>query len=455
MCWRTKRIRKMPLVSLALFIALLVPQSVAAAAEAEAEDALASDFAEEATDSAETSAGGGSAQDTSQPPSERPAAGSRSKLSVHGFLTQAYAVANFDEGVEDYGFASPTFFELNLGIPEEGTTSYRFLALQFRYDITPKDVMVVQLSSRALGINPASEVEDDIELDWAFYERRLTDHLSLKIGRVQIPLGIYNEIRDVGTILPFYRPPYNFYSEGSFTSETVDGLALSTTFWPSANWNLDATIYGGEWELFETHVGDPSITGSGRAEDAYGIQLWLNTSVPGLRVGFGANSRVFKSEIYAPPEGIEDDRIVDWYVSLDASFSRVVFRAEYTDADPVVWLPFGKMLSNTLQYYAQFGYMFNDKFHVWLQHDVTQIHPSGPFFVGGRGLKRKPATDSAIALDYFFAPNLVLKAEYHKTEQENVITVPVFTPGGLLLQDIAVVDFDGGDYTIVSFSVSF
>ena len=125
-----------------------------------------------------------------------------------------------------------------------------------------------------------------IELDWAFYERRLADNTSIKVGRVQIPLGIFNEIRDVGTILPFYRPPFVMYREGTFTSETVDGVVLSHTFAAESDWSLDFDVYGGEWELVETdfqvETAEPFIA---RAEDAWGVQLWLNTPLSGLRFG--------------------------------------------------------------------------------------------------------------------------------------------------------------------------
>ena len=128
-----------------------------------------------------------------------------SKLTVHGYLTQAYADADFADGL----LVSPHTDELNLGISEDGTFDYRTMAIQFRYEISAKDIMIIQFSSRTLGNSPIESVEDEIELDWAFYERRLGDNTSVKVGRVQIPSGIFNAVRDVGTILPFL--PSGFY----------------------------------------------------------------------------------------------------------------------------------------------------------------------------------------------------------------------------------------------------
>ena len=71
------------------------------------------------------------------------------RFQFHGFLTQAYATANFTD-------LGPTPDEVILGIPEDGTSSYRFLAMQFRYEISDRDLVVIQLSSRALGDSPIS-----------------------------------------------------------------------------------------------------------------------------------------------------------------------------------------------------------------------------------------------------------------------------------------------------------
>lgn len=54
------------------------------------------------------------------------------KLTVHGFLTQAYAKS--DGGTV-------------LGITEDGTSDYRSLALQLRYAMSENDTFVLQLST--------------------------------------------------------------------------------------------------------------------------------------------------------------------------------------------------------------------------------------------------------------------------------------------------------------------
>lgn len=395
--------------------------------------------------------GGGPSAEAQEEDDSPGGGGLASKFQFHGFLTQAYATANFVDGVPN----SPTSDEAAIGIPEDGTTDYRFLALQFRYSITPKDTVIVQLSSRAIGISPIEEFEDEIELDWAFYERRLTDYLSLKVGRVQIPLGIYNEIRDVGTILPFYRPPFSFYREGSFTSETVDGLVLAYTFAPESVWSLEADVYAGEWDQFE--VGGPPDFGTAiaRATDAYGFQLWLNTPVDGLRFGFGGNSKRLTGGVLRDP-GVKGDRIDDWYVSLDGSFSRFVIRGEYHEFDPAFRSAFfpAPIFFTFPTWYAQAGVFITEKLAFWAQYETAGFEAESTIYT--RKEDRNDREDIGFSLNYSFRPDLVLKVEYHEVEEEEGSLVPVPGPPPLFFQlDPVAFQGDGGSYSIVSLSVSF
>jgi hypothetical protein len=385
--------------------------------------------------------------------------GPLSKLSVHGFLSQAYATANLSSGDAPF-LVNPTSDELSLGIPEGGTTSYRTVAIQFRYDISPKDVMIIQFSSRELGNSPVQTVEDEIELDWAFYERRLTDHTSIKVGRVQIPLGIFNEIRDVGTILPFYRPPFTLYREGTFTSETVDGLVLSHTFAPESDWSVDFDVYGGEWDLAEVDfqvVNRPAFVA--RAEDAWGVQLWLNTPVPGLRFGAAHHEEKISGGVVpafrAPGESVPQD--VTWY-SLDMALEKFVLRAEYVDFHLEKSSTF--ITSDFRQSYVQLGYHATEKFRIYGQYEEgTSKAPASDLssLVGFPVLQDVDITfrtDLGFALNYLFSPNVVLKLEHHVDIDNDQFTfVPdQFPPTGLIP---VVATSGGGEYSILSLSASF
>lgn len=414
---------------------LLLPGiGVAAEGDAEVGAALAASFNKQATD--DTGGGGATSYSSSI----------WSKLQVHGFFTQAYATASFVEGGVSNGMGSED--EIAIGIPEDGTTDYRTFALQFRYDMSEKDTFVVQLSHRALGVSPITDLEDEIELDWAFYERKISDDTSLKVGRVQIPLGIYNEIRDVGTILPFYRPPIGFYNEGIFTSETVDGFVLGHRFFAQKDWTLNFDIYAGEWDLVEFANG---MVAEVRTSDSFGGQLWLNTPVSGLRFGLGAHKRTLSGGPFRPP-GVEST-VDEWYASVDGNFDRWTVRGEYRTFKPQINLPFGVIDLELSAWYTQVGFDITDKFQAWVQYDAKLSKESSVAFL--RDVDRDFRTDLGVSLVYLFRSNIVAKLEYHEIEEEQLDLVLVFIPPGIPAIDPVVTTADNGSYTILSLSVSF
>ncbi len=290
----------------------------------------------------------------------------RSKLQVHGFLTQAYAKAKFLKG----GLDTPSQNEVELGIPEDGTTAYRNLALQFRYEMTPQDIVVVQLSNRSLGDSFITELEDEVELDWGFYERRIGSDTSVKVGRVQIPMGIFNEIRDVGTTLPFYRPSFAFYNEGAFTAETLDGVVVSHNFASESDWSLETDFYYGEWDLVES-----LSAGTTRLFALARTTRLLRPAAVAQHPGIGPAPRLRRPSTARPRAasscrpGVTSDAIDQWYLSVDGAFDQFTIRGEYREFNPTIVLPFAALDAKLSSYYVQAGYNVHGPFHVWLQYE--------------------------------------------------------------------------------------
>lgn len=379
------------------------------------------------------------------------------KLAVHGYLTQAWVQADFvdvpnltlPDGSEIPMGPSPTTFEIGLGIPERGTTDYRFLALQFRYEISPKDVMAIQLSSRELGFSPVQELEDDIELDWAFYERKIGDNASVKVGKVQLPFGIFNEIRDVGTILPFYRPPFAFYREGTFTSETIDGVVYSHDLFADASWGLSLDLFIGEFDSFELSL-DGTEAGVVRAIDTTGYQLWLQTPVEGLRFGTGLLRRRTTGGIFIPV-GEKSDVLPTFHGSFEFVRERFTIRSEYQETSSGLDTPVGPFDLDFIGLYFQAGVRLTEGLHLWGQIDTWEIKNVADVFVEGKD--KSDREDLALSLNYSFSPAVVLKAEHHFVEETGSLFVPVFVPD-FKFNPIPFTA-DDGSYTIISLSVAF
>jgi hypothetical protein len=198
------------------------------------------------------------------------------KFQIFGHLTQAF-------GWSDQGSIR--------GTTEEGTSDLRNLVIEFRWVKSAKETVVIQLSHERCGVDFLFPEEDQIEVDWPFYQRNIGTETDLKVGRLNIPLGIYNEIHDVGTLLPFFDLPLSFYADVLSSAETVDGVSLAHTFAARSTWDLETTLYLGGWETVEQQVDleERFLVRNleAHAEDGVGVQSWLNTPVPGIRIGAG------------------------------------------------------------------------------------------------------------------------------------------------------------------------
>jgi hypothetical protein len=169
-----------------------------------------------------------------------------------------------------------------LGIPSYGTFDYRNAAVQIRYRLDDNDQFVVQFLNRRIGTSPLQEALPDVALQWAYWQHR-GDWGTLKLGRAPMPRGICNEIRFVGTVLPFFRPSFEIYGEGR---ETVDGAVYTQNFRAENGVALQVNAFLGSNEV-RTQV----MTTAGNSIRAFrgnvlkGGQLWLSVPQGDTRVG--------------------------------------------------------------------------------------------------------------------------------------------------------------------------
>ncbi len=306
------------------------------------------------------------------------------RFSVHGFFTQAYADASQHATV---------------GVPTDGTGDYRSAALQLRFAASGNDQFIVQLSHRRVGVNALRQIEPDVSLDWGFYQRQLFG-TNIRIGRQPMPKGLYNEIRDVSTILPFFRASRAFYTDGM---ETIDGASISRSFDVPGGFSLEASAYYGDLPLvisWQTQDGPIAIDAEGPG--SWGGQLWVNLPITGVRAGYGILRTLIEGQGGAADLGIDQ-----WYVSADATFERFFVRAEKisTAAAPSVM---------TGGSYAQIGVKLTEKLSVTGQYEHSAIE------LLAYSHKYDNRKDLAVGVSFAFTPQLVLKFEGHKFEGYDV-----------------------------------
>ena len=98
------------------------------------------------------------------------------------------------------------------------------MTLQFRYPHAEKDAFVVQLLNRRLGSSPLAGVLNDVTTQLAFWQHR-SNGITTKVGRTPLPRGLLNEVRYIGTVLPFFRQPFEISGDAF---DAPDGVLVST-----------------------------------------------------------------------------------------------------------------------------------------------------------------------------------------------------------------------------------
>jgi hypothetical protein len=344
------------------------------------------------------------------------------KLQIHGYVTQ--------------GFAATDSLPI-VGITNRGSADYRAAALQMRFAATTKDQLVVQLANRRMGESRLNDVEEQVALQWAYYQRRLPGNLTAKIGRAPMPRGIFNEVRKVGTVLPFYRAPYNFYTE---SYETVDGAFLRQDA-RFGGWELESNLFGGRFDYRQAIAqsvyspkiqvvgGKPTMVGVTPLRDttvvldrngtnAVGGQFWLTTPLQGLRVGAGGTR--FELDDFKELAGRTGEvagHVVQ--AAVDGNFTRFQLRGEWEQQQT------GEFLY-TAQY-VQAGVKATERLSLNVQREQANAYTTAKPVIVGVPREQTPtsrshsryALDHAVGVNFAFRPNVIVKVEGHENRGSN------------------------------------
>lgn len=366
------------------------------------------------------------------------------RFELHGHLSVAYAEASSD------GLEGDLVSDAILGLSEDGSADYRNAALMLRFRAADRHTFVAQLSHQNLADSVLGQVTDDVEINWLFWDWQIGTYTRLRLGRLPTPAGIFNEVRDVGTVLPFFRPAFNFYREGSLFSESIDGVSLSHQLFTDTSWQLEATVYFGEFEVFEQGAGIATEIFQVDADNALGTQLWLDTPLDGVRLGVGTlRWDVSEESQFNSTEATWES----WYASVDASFQKWELRSEHR----VVELPFETRLgilgeAEVTATYFQVGWHATDQLSFYAQSELTDINQRSDVYLGG-SFDLDERDDVGIAVNYAFRPSMVAKVEFHWQDFELTETVPIFTDEGLRIR-IESFDVDN-EYFIAGLAFSF
>ncbi len=193
------------------------------------------------------------------------------RLELHGALNAGYGRA------DSIGI---------FGIPQKGTSDYRVFTLQGRFALTQKDQIVAQVFNRRLGASPLAGAIADVTMQWAYWQHKEGD-FTVKVGRNPLPRGLLNEVRYIGTVIPFFRPPTELQLEAF---DAIDGAVVSYRHELPFGIGFEQHAFGGGSEnraVASTAQGQQIRIA--RTENMFGGQTYLTLPVANAKLGlYGA-----------------------------------------------------------------------------------------------------------------------------------------------------------------------
>lgn len=289
------------------------------------------------------------------------------------------------------------------------------------------------------SLNLAAEVSDDISinaqmywgqyahnqvlaLDFAFAQYIYARELAFRIGKIRSPIGIYGEVYDVGTLRPFYLLPTGLYA--SMFPKSYTGIGLTGEYAFNDRWAISYDVIGGEIEMspfsievpseFDYSMGYPVpisfkkefMTAVGR--DMIGGDLTVITPVVGLEAGISFMTMKFHMR---RDGGAREDAAIDNRHYLLSP------HVEYLTDDVLVRAE-GYMLRDSTKVdgaYVEAAYFLTDHWQVAISYDHHEVKTEST--IEQTPLKSALKHSSVgFALNYWFSPNFVLKANYYMIE---------------------------------------
>ena len=333
-------------------------------------------------------------------------------VQVHGFLTQGYFFTSDNRlfGTSDTG----------------GSFDYTEAGLTGSW--TPASD--IRLASQVLFRRAGLGHENDVELDFGLLDYTVLStpdyRLGLRLGRVKIPFGLYNDTRDVLFTRPTILLPQSIYADAQ------RDLSLS------ADGGLLYGDYRNDWGnlSFEWGMGIPRSTSVDTELGILGFDFPGSTDSKRSYVGRlsydmqGGKYRLSVSSAWVDTRYESTFEPGDLLAGKDL-FSPVIFSAQYNleklsltaeyAIRPVKDKGFGEEFDREIvgeSYYLQGEYRFDEKWQATLRYDVfynDRKDRHGKKFAA-KGLypaHTQFAEDWTLGIRYHVNPSFLIATEYH------------------------------------------
>lgn len=346
---------------------------------------------------------------------------------LHGFVSQGYMQSS------NNNFLTPS---------RSGSYEFTDLAINANWSILSDLRIGGQLFFRNLG----DYSEDRVIVDWALLDYQPFEWGGIRLGKIKMPHGLYNENRDSDFLLPLIFLPQSIYDESrrdSMLAYLGGGIYGNI---PAGDWgDVDYHLFVGE-----TRYPDDSILAEGttnsllsnitnnnkkppaarnpllpsdllsadrKNEELYGGSLIFNSSDGDLRLGFSLLHS--KNCIYVNGSSVPLTKNTvrsRFVLSLEYSWNDWVFAGEYGESDRRT-ITAGVVSQNgpsqswyLLASYAPFerwtfSVLYDEFYRMKFDKD-GETRPQVADYMGWR-------KDFGVAVRYDLRDDFVIKAEYH------------------------------------------
>lgn len=329
---------------------------------------------------------------------------------VHGFISQGYVKST-----------SGTGFPVGHSGRDSGTFEFNDIAINYTTQPLPNLRVGVQLFAQHRG----SYGDDELQVDWAFGDYRISDAIGFRAGKIKMPSGLYNTSRDNDALRNAIFLPQGVYND--YYRDLASSI-LGAGFYGSLRGGLGTLryeIYGGTlpftkksaiaaaFNSIEAHAGTTGSAGL----------IWeplfadLRFGITHTRMSARGASIVSAS---LPPIDWLFDNYHSTILSAEYTRERVTVAAEYQREDHLFYISPGPLLSfHGASWYVSGAYRFTDWLEVGTYYNLTcsyRGHCGGSTYAQF-GTSR-PASmyqrDLALTLRFDVLPQLVVKVEGHR-----------------------------------------
>lgn len=247
------------------------------------------------------------------------------RVDIHGFFSQGYLQSS------DNNFLTKS---------EEGSFEFNEMAINFSTNIADNIQLGIQFFARDLG----DLGNDEIVLDWVFADYRWEDWLGIVMGKIKLPKGLYNEIKDIDMLRTYIFLPQSVYKiawRDTLTATKGIGAYGQVMIGPlgSIDYQLQAGIVNIEQDSgiaksIESVLPPGVLKISNFDVDSIksGSLIW-NTPLSGLRLGGSLVELIYTANGIIGGETLAslDDTITVPVYSFEYTFKSLILSAEYIE----------------------------------------------------------------------------------------------------------------------------